>query len=70
MARIREGTPEGVDPDVGDITYFAPWENLAPFYRDFGFSRGLIRLGRIVNDVKVLERDGPIAVRIERAQRQ
>jgi hypothetical protein len=65
-----EGTPEGVDPDVGDVTYFAPWGNLALFYRDFGYSRGLIRLGRIDGDVKPLERDGPIAVRIERVQRQ
>lgn len=65
-----EGTPEGVDPDVGDVTYFAPWGNLALFYRDFRYSRGLIRLGRIDGDVKLLERDGSIAVRIERVQRQ
>ena len=40
------------------------------FYRDFRYSRGLIRLGRIDGDVKLLERDGPIAVRIEPVQRQ
>ena len=65
-----EGTPEGVDPDVGDVTYFAPWGNLALFYRDFRYSRGLIRLGRIDGDLKLLERDGSIAVRIEHVQRQ
>lgn len=61
-----EGAPEGIDPDVGDITYFAPWGNLALFYRDFGYARGLIRLGRIDGSVEVLEGDGPLTARIER----
>lgn len=41
------GAPDGVDPAVGDIAYFAPWGNLAIYYRDFGYSRGLVRLGRL-----------------------
>jgi len=28
------GAPAGSDPSVGDITYYAPWGNLAIFYRD------------------------------------
>lgn len=62
-----EGAPEGVDPDIGDITYFAPWGNLALFYRDFGYSRGLVRLGRIEGSVEILEGEGPLTARIERA---
>lgn len=42
----REGAPAGIDPEPGDITYYAPWGNLAIFHGDFGYSRGLIRLGR------------------------
>lgn len=42
-----EGAPAGVDPEVGDIAYYAPWGNLAIFYRDFDYSQGLVRLGRI-----------------------
>lgn len=42
-----EGSPPGTDPMVGDITYYAPWGNLAIYYRDFSYSRGLVRLGRI-----------------------
>lgn len=61
-----EDAPEGVDPDVGDITYFAPWGNLALFYRDFGYARGLVRLGRIEGEVSVLEAEGPLQTRIER----
>jgi hypothetical protein len=29
-------TPPGVDPEIGDLAYYAPWGNLAIFYRDFG----------------------------------
>lgn len=63
-----EGAPKGVDPEVGDVTYFAPWGNLALFYRDFGYARGLVRLGRIDGDVDVLATDGPLAARIERIE--
>ena len=46
--------PEGIDPQVGDIAYYAPWGNLAIYYRDFGYSSGLIRLGRITSDLDAL----------------
>jgi len=62
-----EGMPAGIDPEIGDITYFAPWGNLALFYRDFGYSRGLIRLGRIEGNINHLAGDGELNVRIERA---
>ena len=61
------GVPEGIDPDVGDITYFAPWGNLALFYRDFGYAKGLVRLGRIEGGLEALRGDGLLAARIERA---
>lgn len=63
-----EDAPAGVDPDVGDITYYAPWGNLALFYRDFGYARGLVRLGRIHGDVTALGGDKPLRVRIERVE--
>ena len=61
-----DGTPDGIDPEIGDITYYAPWGNLAIFYRDFGYSRGLVRLGRLGSGIEDLAAsdDGPI--RIER----
>ncbi len=62
------GTPAGVDPDVGDITYYAPWGNLAIFYRDFGYSNGLVRLGHLESGIEALAKQrGELAVRIERA---
>ncbi len=42
-----KGAPSGSDPSAGDFTYYAPWGNLAIFYRDFGYSNGLIIMGRI-----------------------
>lgn len=64
----HKDAPEGYPPKVGDITYFAPWGNLAFFYHDFGFSRGLIRLGQIHGSVDALMGDSDIKVRIEQAQ--
>jgi len=58
--------PSGCDPNIGDITYYAPWGNLAIFYRDFSYSSGLIKLGRIDSNVKYLENwKEPKSVRIE-----
>ena len=49
-----EGAPDGIDPEVGDVTYYAPWGNLAIFCRDFNYSRGLVRLGRIEGGIEGL----------------
>lgn len=48
------GAPAGVDPSVGDICYYAPWGNIAIFYEDFGYAKGLIKLGAIDNGIETL----------------
>ena len=60
-----EGAPKGVDPDVGDITYYAPWGNLAIFYRDFGYATGLVKLGRFDSGIEALDVRGSVSVQIE-----
>ena len=60
-----EGAPVGVDPEVGDIAYYAPWGNLAIFYRDFGYSVGLVKLGRFDTAVDALKVRGSLNVTIE-----
>lgn len=50
-----EGSPDG----------FAPWGNLAIFYRHFRYSPGLIRIGRLEGHVAALSQSGPISVMIE-----
>lgn len=60
-----KGAPAGMDPEAGDITYYAPWGNLAIFYRDFGYSAGLIKLGRIEAGAEALAAPGSLNARIE-----
>lgn len=47
--------PDGVDPAVGDITYYAPWGNLAIFYRDFGYASGLVKIGTLDSGLDEVE---------------
>jgi len=63
-----QGAPEGIDPSVGEITYYAPWGNLAIFHKDFGYSRGLIKLGKLESGIEILLRPGPLNVTIERLE--
>jgi hypothetical protein len=46
--------PAGADPEIGDITYYAPWGNLAIFYKNFGYSPGLVKLGHINSGIDEL----------------
>lgn len=62
----RDGAPAGMTPAVGDLTYYAPWGNLAIFYRGFRYSEGLIKLGRLSSGVELLARRGPIQARISK----
>lgn len=63
-----EGEPAGMDPDVGDLTYYAPWGNIAIFYRDFGYAEGLVKLGRVDSGVETLvNQRGELSVRFELA---
>lgn len=59
-----EDAPPGSDPAVGDIAYYAPWGNLAIYYNDFGYSNGLIILGKI-DDIEALAVPGSVEVTIE-----
>ena len=59
------GAPDGFEPVAGDIAYYAPWGNLAIFYKDFRYSRNLIRLGKIDGDgIKSLRVSGDVKVTI------
>jgi len=60
--------PASYTPKTGDITYYAPWGNLAIFYKPFRTSNGLVRLGALDGPIDALLKDGPIPVRIETAR--
>lgn len=54
-----DGAPDGHEPSSGELTYYAPWGNLALFYRDFGWAAGLVPLGRVVTGDPLASLDGP-----------
>ncbi|KQO45747.1 hypothetical protein ASF24_11100 [Methylobacterium sp. Leaf86] len=60
-----QGEPSGADPEPGDIAYYAPWGNLAIYYEDFEYSRGLVRLGRLSRIPDAFRQAGPVKVTIE-----
>lgn len=60
--------PASYTPKAGDITHYAPWGNLAIFYKPFQTSRGLVRLGAFDGPIDALIRDGAFPVRIELAE--
>lgn len=62
----KEGAPPGSDPSVGDIAYYAPWGNLAIFYKDSGYASGLVLLGKVDSGMEALSVPGSITVTVER----
>jgi hypothetical protein len=63
-----EGAPEGDDPVVGDIGYWAPDGDLVFYYGDVGFWNGIVRIGEFASEVGAIERQNDdFDVTIERA---
>lgn len=63
-----EGAPSGSDPSIGDITYYAPWGNLAIFYRDFGYASGLVILGQLEGGIEAFDVPDSVDVTIKLAE--
>jgi len=61
-----QGSERGYTPKAGDVTYYAPWGNLAIFHKDFRHSPGLVPLGRLDSGGEVLARVGRVRVEIAR----
>ncbi|WP_394678669.1 cyclophilin-like fold protein [uncultured Sphingobacterium sp.] len=60
-----DGAPSGFDPDIGDLTYYEPWGNLALFYKDFGYSNGLVSLGKVTEGLALFKNKGKLKVTFE-----
>jgi len=42
-----DGQPSGADPDVGDVGYYAPGNDLVLYYGDQSYYNGIVVLGRM-----------------------
>ena len=62
-----DGQPNGADPDVGDLGYYAPGNDLVLYYGDQSYFPGIVILGRLDGDAaqRLSELEGPVAVRVE-----
>lgn len=61
------GVKRGCAPAPGDITIYAPWGNVAIFYKSWPQSNDLIRIGSIDgNGIEALGGAGSITVKIEK----
>jgi hypothetical protein len=59
------GAPAGTEPATGDVTYYAPWGNLALFHKDFRYSSGLIPLGKIESGLEAVREPGSATATIK-----
>ena len=61
------GQPDGADPDVGDLGYYAPGHDLVLYYGDQSYFPGIVILGRLDGDAaqRIAELDGAVTARVE-----
>ena len=61
-----EGQPAGADPDVGDIGYYAPGNDLVLYYGDQSYYNGIVVLGHMEGNAAehIAEMDGAITATV------
>jgi hypothetical protein len=62
-----EGQPEGADPDVGDLGYYAPGNDLVLYYCDQSYFPGIVILGRLDGEAakQIAAMAGPVTATIQ-----
>jgi hypothetical protein len=66
-ALTMDGVPAGDDPEIGDVGYYAPTNNLVLYYGDVGYWNGIVRIGEYDGIESVQDIDDGATVMIERA---
>jgi hypothetical protein len=61
-----DGQPAGADPDVGDVGYYAPGNDLVLYYGDQSFYNGIVVLGHLEGDAaeRIADMPGPITATV------
>jgi hypothetical protein len=62
-----DGQPEGADPDVGDLGYYTPGNDLVLYYGDQSYFPGIVVLGRLDGDAaaRIAWLDGTVTATVE-----
>ena len=62
-----DGQPEGADPDVGDVGYYAPGNDLVLYHGDQSYFPGIVVLGRLDGDApeRIAALTGPVTATVE-----
>jgi len=62
-----DGEPEGADPEVGAVGYYAPGNDLVLYYGDQSYFPGIVVLGRLDGDAasRIAALDGPVTATVE-----
>ena len=65
------GQPDGADPDVGDVGYYAPGNDLVLYYGDQSYYPGIVVLGRLDGDAasRIAGMDGAITANVAASAR-
>ncbi len=62
-----DGQPDGADPDVGDVGYYAPGNDLVFYYSDQSYYPGIVIIGRLDGEAasRIADMDGTITATVE-----
>lgn len=62
-----DGQPEGADPDIGDVGYYAPGNDFVLYYGDQSSYPGIVILGRLQGDAaeRIAELEGAVSVTVD-----
>ncbi len=63
----RDGQPDGADPDIGDVGYYAPGNDLVFYYGDQSYYSGIVIIGRLDGEAasRIADMDGTITATVE-----
>jgi hypothetical protein len=68
FALTTNGVPRGADPEVDEIGYYAPGQDLVLYYGDVGYFNGIIRIGRFQDSIESIgDRPDGLAVTLQGA---
>jgi hypothetical protein len=61
-----DGQPAGADPNVGDVGYYAPGNDLVLYYGDMSYYNGIVVLGRLDGDAaeRIAHMEGSITAAV------